>query len=120
MSDEIINPSTEPGNILAPKLKRIHNSKIATKFHGSCLKQEKATFSPKTEINLFVFFRLDVWPRDLDTNFTLGDCLIEVVKLIKNADLDKYGYNGYDIEFDPCSQFLLPNGECGNMLFFFE
>ena len=28
-------------------------------------------------------------------DFTLGDWLLETVKLSKNADADKYGYSGY-------------------------
>ena len=43
--------------------------------------------------------------------FTLGDRLFEVVKLTKNADLDKYGYSGCGIGFDVRSQISLPIGE---------
>ena len=39
------------------------------------------------------------------------------MKLDKNADHDKYGDSGYDIEFDARSQFLLLIGECGNNVF---
>ena len=45
--------------------------------------------------------------------FTLGDCLSEAVKLIKNSDSHKYGYSGCGIRFDVCSQFTLPSGEWG-------
>lgn len=44
-------------------------------------------------------------------DFTLGDWLLEAVKLSKNADADKYGYSGYQIGFDARSQFSLSNGE---------
>ena len=37
LSDEIINPATLLGNVLAPKLKWIHNSKISAKFKDGCL-----------------------------------------------------------------------------------
>ena len=35
------------------------------------------------------------------------------MKLTKNADPDKYEYSDYDIGFDACSQFSLPDGTCG-------
>ena len=119
MSNEIVKPPTAPSNSLTPKLKRIHNSKIAVEFHGSYLKQDKVTFSLKSEINLFIVYRLDVWSRDLNTKFTLGGCLFEAVKLTKNADLDKYGYRGYDIGFDAPSEFLFPSGGCGKNVVIF-
>ena len=93
LSNEIVKPPTAPSNSLTPKLKRIHNSKIAVEFHGSYLKQDKATFSLKSEINLFIVYRSDVWSKNLNTKFTLGCRLFEAVKLTKNADLDKYGYS---------------------------
>ena len=51
-------------------------------------------------VNLFVVYELDTGSRDLNTEFTLKDCLFEVLKLTKNADTDKYKYSGYSIGFD--------------------
>ena len=51
-------------------------------------------------VNLFVAYELDTGSRDLNTEFTLKDCLFEVLKLTKNADTDKYKYSGYGIGFD--------------------
>ena len=31
----------------------------------------------------------DTWSKDLNTDFTLGNCLFEAMKLTKNADPDK-------------------------------
>ena len=39
------------------------------------------------------------------------------MKLTRNADQDKYGYIGYNIGFDVCSQFSWSNGECGKNVF---
>ena len=39
----------------------------------------------------------------------MGDYLFGAAKLINNTDSNKYGYRDYDIGFDSCSQFLLPN-----------
>ena len=60
-----------------------------------------------------------MWPYDLGTEFTKGNCLFEAVTLIKNADKDKYRYNGYGIWFDARSSFSLTNGnEFGKVVFF--
>ena len=71
----------------------MNNSKIRLKFKESCLKQEdKAAFTPNNIVNLFIVFNLDRWSRDLNTDFTLKDCLFGAVKLTKNADPDKYKF----------------------------
>ena len=40
-------------------------------------------------VNSFVVYELDMWPQDLNTDFTLKDCLFKAVKLTKHADTDK-------------------------------
>ena len=57
-------------------------------------------------VNLYISYELDTWSRDLNTDFTLGNCLFGAVKLTKNDDPDKYGHIGYGIGFDARSQFL--------------
>ena len=54
----------------------------------------KISFHRGDLANLFIVYELDKSSRDLNTDFTLGDCLFRAVKLTKNADLDKYGYSG--------------------------
>ena len=34
------------------------NSKISLRFTGSCLKQDKATFTPNNVVNLFIVYEL--------------------------------------------------------------
>ena len=45
-------------------------------------------------VNLFICYKLDRCSRDLDTYFTLGNCLFRSVELTKNADPDKFIYSG--------------------------
>ena len=72
------------------KLLWMNNSKIRLKFKESWLKQEdKAPFTPNNLVNLFIVYELDRWPRNLNTDFALKDCLFGAVKLTKNADPDK-------------------------------
>ena len=42
-----------------------------------------------------IVYELDTWSRDLNSGFTLKDCLFGGVKLAKNVDRDKYVYNDY-------------------------
>ena len=62
---------------------------------------------------MLIVYKLDTWSRDLNTDFTLGDCLFGAVELTKNAGPDKYKYSGYGIRFDARLQLSLPNGEWG-------
>ena len=54
---------------------------------------------------MYISYKLDTWLKDLNTDFTLGNCLFGAIKLMKNED--KYKYSGYGIEFDLNSQFSL-------------
>ena len=56
---------------------------------------------------------------DLTSNFTLKDCLFGGVKLAKNADMDKYVYSGYGMEFDSRSEFSLLDGSVGKNVIIF-
>ena len=56
--------------------------------------------------------------KNLNPDFTLGNCIFESVKLTKNADLDKYKYTGYGIGFDSHSEFLFTDGSYGKMSLF--
>ena len=48
---------------------------------------------------LYIFYKINPQLRNLNTNFTLYSCLFGSLKLTKNADVDKYQYSSYDIEF---------------------
>ena len=64
-------------------------------------------------VSFFVVYELDSWPQDLNTDFTLGGCLFGCVKLIINADPDKYSYSGFGFGFDSRGQYSLPRGSIG-------
>ena len=59
------------------------------------------------------------WSRDLNSDFILKDRLFWRVKLVKNADPDKYICNGYGIGFDSRLQFLLPDTSVGKNVIIF-
>ena len=78
-------------------------------FNGHCLRNINISILKKV-MNIFISYILNQWLRDLNTDFTLGNCLSGSVKLTRNADPDKYVYSGCDIGFDSRSEFSLPDG----------
>ena len=53
-------------------------------FNGHCL--IKKIYIPQNVKNLYISYTLSPWLRNLNTDFTLNDCLFGSVKLPKNAD----------------------------------
>ena len=76
------------------------------KFNWKCLINNNV--DPYMDaVNLYICYKLDRWPRDLDTDVKWGNCLFGSAKLIKIADPDKCKYSNYGIGFDSRSEFLL-------------
>ena len=82
------------------------NSKIRLRFTGSCLKQDKATFTPNIVVNLYIVYELNILSQDLNTKFTLKDSLFGSGKITKNISKDfsvdsmkKTGWNRYVYDF---------------------
>ena len=65
---------------------------------------------PEKVINLYIADTLSPQLGNLNTDFTLGNCLFGSVKLTKNADLDRYKCSGCGTELDSRSEFSLPVG----------
>ena len=57
LSDEIINPIDTFDNNLAPTLSYTGN-KVKVKFDGSCLKQDKITFTHRKAVNVYIFYKI--------------------------------------------------------------
>ena len=99
LSDEIIEPPNTSDNSLAPALSYIGN-KTRVKFDGSCLKQDKITFTHGIIVNIYIVYEINLWKYVDSIDPTLGNFLFCAVKLVKNPDIDKYKYSGYGIGFD--------------------
>ena len=66
----------------------MNSSERRLKFKESCLKQEdKALFTPNNVINLSIVYELDGWSRDLNTDFTIKDCLKPKLLIQINANI---------------------------------
>ena len=77
MSKETITTTSD--NSFAPKITDIHNSKIALKFEGNCLKQDKVSFAQRNMVNIFVVYEVNTWSRNLKSDFTFKGCLFGAV-----------------------------------------
>ena len=85
VSPKKIKPPAVSDHSLVPRLNYVNNyAKIQVKFHGSCLKEEKVTFNYKVIINLYIVYKMNLWPFDLDNKFTLLNFLLVAEKLAKN------------------------------------
>ena len=60
-------------------------------------------------VNLSIVCELDTRSQDLNAEIAPQDCLFGNVKIIKNANPDKYSYTRYGIRFDSRSIFSIPN-----------
>ena len=100
LSAEKLTTPTTTDNSLSPSIKWNKNLNSFLVFKGRCLKLNNSTFTPSNITTFFIVFGLDTWSRDVNSDFTLKDCLFGGVKLVKNADPDKHVYIGYGIELD--------------------
>ena len=88
-----------------------------TMFNGSCLKQDKITYTHGAIVNIYIVYKLSSNLNHFD--FALDNCLFGAVKLAKNADIDKYKYSGYGIGFDAKGAFSFPTGRIGQNIIIF-
>ena len=98
-SDESIKPPSKSDDSLALLLSHI-DTNTRVKFVGSCLKQDKVTFSHKNIVNMYIVYEITLWNYVDSGDPTLGNSLLGAVRLVKNVDIDKYKYSGYGIGFD--------------------
>ena len=108
-SKESIKNATWYDNTIASSLINSYPLPDA-KFGGNCLINNNISVFRKIT-NLHLSYTLDAWSSDLNTDFSLGNCLFWAAKLTKHADPDRY--SGYGIGFDACSTFLWTNGSWG-------
>ena len=116
LSDENTkSPSTS--DIFSPLTDYLGN-KIRLKFNGSCLKQQKLLYTHSTIVNIYIVYELGA-SGSFSDDPTLKYSLPGVVKLTKNADIDKYQYSGYSIGFDRKGSFSFPGGGFGKNVIIF-
>ena len=117
MSEESIENTTKSDSNFAPTFVD-HHLLPDMNFNGQCLIKNNISILKKV-INLYISYTLGPQLRNLNTDFTLGNCLFGYVKLTKNADLDKHKHTGYGIGFDSRSEFLFTDGSYGKNVIIF-
>ena len=116
LSDESIQPSSTSDNSLSPLINYLDN-KVRLKFNGSCLKQNKLTYTHKTIVNIYIVYKITTSSSN-NNDPTLRNSLFEAVILTKNADIDKYRYFVYGIGFDRKGSFhfqIVDLVKCNNL-----
>ena len=82
--EESFKTKVTSDNSFAPKLDFIHKARIGANFKVNCLMKDNVSFTYKYVVNLsIVVYEVDSWSRDLNSDFTLVDCLFGAVKVQK-------------------------------------
>ena len=97
MSDERINSVNASNYSITPELSH-YGTKTRAKFSGSCLKQDKVTYSHGTIVNIYIVYEISK-NYNISSYPTLENCLFGAVSLTKHADIDQYKYSRYGIGF---------------------
>ena len=92
-------------------------SKIRIKLKGSFLNRFPPAFLHGVIVNIYIAYEINSDYSSINYP-TLENCLFGSVKLTKNADIDKYGYSGYDIGFDRSTSFSVGNEIGKNVIIF--
>ena len=117
LSAESIKPPTTSDNSLTPAL-NYYGTKTRVKFTGICLKQTKVSYTLGKVVNIYIIYELGASSSHVNDH-TVKNCLFGAVTLIKNADIDKYGYSGYGIRFGRRGNFSFPGGGYGQNILMF-
>ena len=117
LSSESVKPPTTSDNSLTPILNP-YGTKARVKFTGSCLKQSKISYTHGKIVNIYIAYELGASSSNINDP-TLKNCLFGAVTLTKLADIDKFSYSGYGIEFDRRSSYSFPGGRFGQNILIF-
>ena len=72
-------------------------------------KARKSNFYSYYNTNFCIVYKIKLWKYKVDSDFTLGNSLFDVVKLTSNVDPDRYSYSGCGTRFDSRGIFSLPD-----------
>ena len=111
-------PPSAANNFLTPSLNYL-GTKIRVKFSGSCLNQNKVTYTHGKIVNIYTVYEINKKDNTVISDPTLENCLSGAVTLTKNADIDKYKYSGYGIGFNRKGSFSFQSGEYGQNVIIF-
>ena len=87
MSEESIENITKSDSNFAPTFVD-HHLLPDINFNAHCLVNKNIPI-PKKVVNIYISYTLNPWLSNVNTDFTLDNCLFGSVKLTKYADPDK-------------------------------
>ena len=118
MSDEKNNSIKTPNHSITPNLD-YYGTKTRVEFNGSCLKQDSVTFNHGKVVNIYIVYEISK-SINISNYPTLKNCLFGAVSLTENANIDRYKYSGYGIEFDRHGSFSSPGIGLGQNVIIFR
>ena len=104
LNDIKIEPIKTNNYLLNPRRDNYDMSKIRIKFNGSFLSRFPPIILHRGIVNIYIVYEITSDYSSINYP-TLENYLFISVKMTKNADIDKYGYSGYGIEFDRNTSF---------------
>ena len=66
-----------------------------------------------SQIYIYIVYELGFSTRGYDDDTVVANSLFGAVRLVKDADIDKYKYSGYGIGFDGRGSFSVPSSWFG-------
>ena len=118
LSNENINSIIMSNHNITPNL-NYYGTKTRVEFNGSCLKQDKVTFNHRKVVNIYIVYEISK-SINISNYPTLKNCLFGAVSLTENANIDRYKYSGYGIEFDRHGSFSSPGIGLGQNVIIFR
>ena len=112
LSNERINSISTSNYSVISLFLDYYGTKTRAEFNGSCLKQDKITYTHGKIVNIYIVYEISK-SINISDYPTPENCLFGAVSLTKIADIDKYGYSGYGIGFDRHESFSLPGTGLG-------
>ena len=78
---------------------------IRLEFKGDLLRQNKVTYNDGKIVNIYIAYEISS-TFTIQSSFTLKNSLFGAVKITKRADISKYRYSGYGIDFNSKGSFF--------------
>ena len=104
---------------LTPTMSILANCRANLKFNNTVFAQKhSSSLYSSLILNLYIVFELNNWPHNFINNFPLKSCLSDTVKLVRNANKNKFIYNGRRIVFDGEVSVSFGNNFAGNIIIF--
>ena len=90
---------------------------MGIKFDKDPLAVEQNNHATKI-VNVYIFYDLDVWPRNSTNDFKFKDFIFGATNIVKNSDKEKYVYSGYKITFDSACFWSFDNDTARTVIVF--